>query len=395
MKTRLGVLAVLAAVVATEAAATARAPVQGPGTAASLSVSNGLPRLANGGAAPMSMMLLRDSVEVLLRKNGTSLAAWVDACVTGRAACKNSLSVLEPAFAGAAITDLNGRATFAAVPAGRYFVFAQAAYNNRLLVWDSRVDLQPGANAITLDQRNIAPLNAQPPGTPVAGAATPGGAAAAAGAQQAIDPSIAKARAAKVDTMVFGIPLGEPLKLPECDPLQLGSTLSVEPGAPTGFTVAATCIYEVPLGGLVAALLPFKIEGAAAGETITIMLAGDRCPAWLVSCAAAGVLNDGLLVAVEMTTRGRAVDQAVSKELRGKYGQRLLATEGTVRPTTGETFDVTTLEWILPGLHVEYSPVLRSGSEVTDYTKGFVRIETETVYQRRRAREQEQAKPRL
>src|SRR5262249_40587319 len=45
------------------------------------------------------------------------------------------------------------------------------------------------------------------------------------------DPSIAKARAANVDTKVFGLQLGEPLQLPTC---------------PSMFDVPETCFYEDP-----------------------------------------------------------------------------------------------------------------------------------------------------
>jgi len=47
------------------------------------------------------------------------------------------------------------------VPAGPYYLFAVASYNNQFLVWDLRVDLKPDANSVTLDLRNLAPLEAE------------------------------------------------------------------------------------------------------------------------------------------------------------------------------------------------------------------------------------------
>jgi hypothetical protein len=39
-----------------------------------------------------------------------------------------------------------------------------ASYNKQFLVWDLRIDLKPGANSVTLDQRNTAPLDADSTG---------------------------------------------------------------------------------------------------------------------------------------------------------------------------------------------------------------------------------------
>lgn len=56
--------------------------------------------------------------------------------------------------------DATARATLPGVPPGTYYLFAVAGYNNQFLVWDLRVDLKPGANSVTLDQRNTASLDA-------------------------------------------------------------------------------------------------------------------------------------------------------------------------------------------------------------------------------------------
>ncbi|MFY9607785.1 MAG: hypothetical protein WAU45_04120 [Blastocatellia bacterium] len=54
----------------------------------------------------------------------------------------------------------SGRETLPGVPAGSYYLFAVTAHNKQILVWDLRVDLKPGANSVTLDHRNTAPLDA-------------------------------------------------------------------------------------------------------------------------------------------------------------------------------------------------------------------------------------------
>jgi len=45
------------------------------------------------------------------------------------------------------------------VPPGTYYVFAVTRHNNQTILWDLRVDLKPGANAVTIDQRNDTPVN--------------------------------------------------------------------------------------------------------------------------------------------------------------------------------------------------------------------------------------------
>ncbi|HEX7294464.1 MAG TPA: hypothetical protein VF251_01850, partial [Pyrinomonadaceae bacterium] len=53
------------------------------------------------------------------------------------------------------------------------------------------------------------------------------------------------------------------------------------------------------------------------------------------------------------------------------------------------------LEWRLPGLHVDYTAVLKkeNSSEVS-IDAGYIYVETESAYQRRLAKEKEQEKSR-
>ncbi len=88
------------------------------------------------------------------------LAAWAYACTTQSPVCQQALYDARPNSVAEAKMDQNARATLPGVPAGTYYLFAVAAYNKQLLVWDLRVDLKPGANSVILDQRNVAPLDA-------------------------------------------------------------------------------------------------------------------------------------------------------------------------------------------------------------------------------------------
>ena len=195
------------------------------------------------------------------------------------------------------------------------------------------------------------------------------------------DPSFAKARAANVDTKVFGIPLGEPLKLPVC--------------AKTGIFDSASnptnCILKTGLEELGATVLGAFLgaDTSDMANLVTIQVAQSNCPTWM-DCAVTGTLDNGLLIAVALTTSGREVEAAVGKELRGKYGQRVSMQQRFISPNNGSRdFEVWDLDWELPGLHVEYKVV----SDVT--TRGLVRIESERIYQLRRAQIKEATKPKL
>jgi hypothetical protein len=213
-----------------------------------------------------------------------------------------------------------------------------------------------------------APATRPAPTNPPAAARTP-------------DPSIAKARAANVDTNVFGIPLGEPLTLPVC----AHSSIFDSGSNPTN------CILKTGLEELGAAVVGALVgaDSAELSNLVTIQVTQNNCPTWM-DCAVTGTLDNGLLVAVSLTTNGREVEAAVGKELRGKYGQRASMQQRFISPNNGSRdFEVWDLDWELPGLHVGYRVV----NDVV--TKGLVRIESERIYQLRRAQIREATKPKL
>jgi hypothetical protein len=213
-----------------------------------------------------------------------------------------------------------------------------------------------------------APATRPAPTNPPAAARTP-------------DPSIAKARAANVDTNVFGIPLGEPLTLPVC----AYSGIFDSGRNPTN------CILKTGLEELGAAVVGALVgaDSAELSNLVSIQVTQNNCPTWM-DCAVTGTLDNGLLVALSLTTNGREVEAAVGKELRGKYGQRASMQQRFISPNNGSRdFEVWDLDWELPGLHVGYRVV----NDVV--TKGLVRFESERIYQLRRAQISEATKPKL
>lgn len=189
------------------------------------------------------------------------------------------------------------------------------------------------------------------------------------------DPSVVQARAANVDTKVFGMQLGEPISLPDCG---LWGTLIVKTTCRGGFEGLVNDVLEMA-------------GDAKLADAVSIRLATESCPTtWMPDCTATASVIDGRLAGVVVQPPGSRVKDAVAKELMTKYGRPTLAKQRTITPLeAGSPFDVVDLEWDLPGLHVEYKVV-----DETVYV-GTVRIETGTLYQRRMASEQEAAKPKL
>jgi hypothetical protein len=192
MKTRSSLIAGLAVAALLQPALTAGAFgafVTTPGPeqagAAVLSVSSGFTTSPNP-LAGRTMVLFKESFGASLKRTGTfqgppgstmkesPLAVWVYACQTRSPTCQQALYEARPNSVSEAKMDANARATLPGVPPGTYYLFAVAGYNNQFLVWDLRVDLKPGANSITLDQRNTASLDADSArSTPPSGGSQP------------------------------------------------------------------------------------------------------------------------------------------------------------------------------------------------------------------------------
>ncbi len=73
--------------------------------------------------------------------------------------CQQGIDALRPYIVATAKLDGNGGFTFPNGRTGTYYLVAQIPYNGLHLVWNLRVDLKPGANSVTLDQRNTTPID--------------------------------------------------------------------------------------------------------------------------------------------------------------------------------------------------------------------------------------------
>jgi hypothetical protein len=148
-----------------------------------LTVSSGLPNKGgNNVIAGASVFLLRESFEVLLRKShvfdgqASVWQAWNAACMKRTPACAKAAQSMRSAVVTDGLMDATGSVVLDMVDAGSYYVCV-LAFNPQTaqsMVWDVRVDLKPGENAITLDQRNLVSFDARAarrdaPGQSVAG----------------------------------------------------------------------------------------------------------------------------------------------------------------------------------------------------------------------------------
>ncbi len=184
------------------------------------------------------------------------------------------------------------------------------------------------------------------------------------------DPSIVKAKAFKMDTSVFGMELGQPLSLPTCG------------------DIPQSCVHDSNASGggifdLIDKMMPKGVAMATDPNVMTVTLDNDHCPSWVsVGCQAEILMHDGVLVAVAVSTKGRKVEKSVNTELRAKYGQPNLIQNGKITPDVGNAYEVNEPLWLGRGIRVEYQIVLHNEDVGVDTSQGWVRVITETAYDR-------------
>lgn len=192
------------------------------------------------------------------------------------------------------------------------------------------------------------------------------------------DPAIAKAKAAGVDTKVFGVPLGEPLRLPSCTGLK-EFTRSKEGANPLmsglrGISTSTTCQSQGSMMGLIGGLA--GVTGMLSDRYI--LLAENTCPPWAY-CEVVAFRHEGNLAGVTIMVQPGAKEDQVGKHLRAKYGKPSRSETAQYQNEFGARYEVDELEWNLTGLHVQYTPGPRGGGQVL--------VETETGRKAREARD--------
>jgi hypothetical protein len=135
---------------------------------ATLAIVGGLP-LTPGSPNPFAgrpYVLLRHSYANVLTIGGVTVPPGVSpykyvgqACGKNAPDCQKILDAIKADSISAVRADANGSGTLPGVPPGTYYLMISAFYNKQPLIWGQAVLLKAGANSVTLDQRNSAPLN--------------------------------------------------------------------------------------------------------------------------------------------------------------------------------------------------------------------------------------------
>jgi hypothetical protein len=109
--------------------------------------------------------LLRDSLPDALIKGGVAVPARSSlfkamsvACGTEQG-CQQVMSAINSDSASLIRSDATGKAIFPGVPPGTYYLMISTKIGAQTIFWGQQVDLKPGVNAFTIDQRNSTPVN--------------------------------------------------------------------------------------------------------------------------------------------------------------------------------------------------------------------------------------------
>jgi hypothetical protein len=134
-----------------------------PSTNTTLMISSG-PRVASL-LAGKTLVVSGDSLENVLARAGVSpeprrsrISTWLHACETskGSAMCEQGSNEGRKYYVNAVKLDGNGSVLFRNVPdSGTLYVFVRTKDQ----MWNLKVDLKPGANAIKLDESNMTPID--------------------------------------------------------------------------------------------------------------------------------------------------------------------------------------------------------------------------------------------
>ena len=243
-------------------------------------------------------------------------------------------------------------------------------------VWQEAAAMAPGSQPL---DKLAAPSRECGGGGSGASAVVATTAQAAAGQSNAHDESLRKARAAGVDTTVFGLKLGEAVRLPVC-PDRGFMTELLHPGVDQTCVISNAGAEEMNKD----LALIFGDELTANPFDLTVAMSQESCPDWVWGCQFSGQRVDGRLVAVLLNTTGLKVQDEVAAALTKKY--KAWSSKGWyqfVNDTTGDKVNALDMTWALAGLNVHF----KGYTGGTRDALGSVLIETEASA-RQRAQEE-------
>jgi hypothetical protein len=130
---------------------------------ATLSIVSGFPPTP-GQSNPLAnhpYVLLRANINDTIARSGVNIPAGTVpfkffglACGNRTPDCQTIMSAIKAGAASSVRSDINGRGIFPGVPPGTYYLMISTRFNNQTLLWLQAVQVNAGANSITLDARN-------------------------------------------------------------------------------------------------------------------------------------------------------------------------------------------------------------------------------------------------
>lgn len=113
-----------------------------------------------------NVFVLKDSLESILARagwaqpgSGSAIAAYARACETaGSPSCQQVATQVRPFMVAMTKLDANGVSTMVNAQTGTFYLYTEVLHHGQRLLWNVRVDMKPGANTVTLDQGNVAPI---------------------------------------------------------------------------------------------------------------------------------------------------------------------------------------------------------------------------------------------
>lgn len=157
---------------------------------------------------------------------------------------------------------------------------------------------------------------------------------------------------AVADTLVFGIPLGEELAIPECAKTSYGY-------APGTDKVCFERVFGKE-----------KDTGPVVNETVSIKFPINELPQIIKGASISGLIIDGKLEGIGFNTAGVRTAKMVLEKLKEKYGEPDVFLPRTVTNRMGAAFDTFSAGWTLPELVILYQGILG------DLDTGLVNIDT-------------------
>ena len=152
------------------------------------------------------------------------------------------------------------------------------------------------------------------------------------------------ASAEDTNVSVFGMPLGLPLQVSECDKKLVGGLTMYAPGA-------ATCFERLGDQGKLHATAPIE------DDTILIRFAANEAPAVMSGGVATGLVVGGKLEGLTFNTRGTDAQAQVMDALKQNFGEPTSVAPKQVQNSLGETFDTVDATWGLPQVEIFFRAV--------------------------------------